>query len=423
MSAEIMRALQPDQQRLLQAINDLANIVEPDTPGWTRRFPSGAYLRGREWLRTRMQNAGLSTRIDAAGNLLAERAGSADLPPILIGSHTDTVLGGGRYDGILGVLGAIEVAQCLDEAGVTLRHPLIVADFLAEEANDYGISCVGSRALAGNFKPEWLDRTLNGLTLADAIRAVGGTPEALGTPLASKGAVAACLELHIEQGPVLDQRGKLLAAVNGIVGIQRGTLVLQGQPDHAGTTPMELRRDALATAAVIISTLEALCRDEPQAVGTVGRLEVSPNQSNVIPGTVTLTAEIRSLDAEILEHTWQALWEAATAAAQQRGVALELLALTSTPPALAERWLVDLVHQVCRRLDDGAIVLPSGAGHDSSQLAQLAPTAMIFVPSIGGRSHCPEEATTPEHLVLGVAALAHAVVAVDQALDAEGHGQ
>lgn len=411
-----MNQLAPDPERLLADLETLAGFTEPATPGWTRRFPSPAYLAGRAWLRGAMEQAGLSTRIDAGGNLLGTQHHTTNLPSILIGSHTDTVLGGGRYDGTLGVLAALEVVRCLADAGITLHHPLMVADFLAEEANAFGISCVGSRALTGTLQPAWLERTLAGVTLAEAIRAAGGNPTHLTKPLLAPSDLAACLELHIEQGPVLDQHGHSLAAVTGIVGIRRGTLHLHGQPDHAGTTPMELRHDALAVAAVIISTLERLCTDSSAAVGTVGRLEVGPNQSNVVPAEVLLTAEIRSLAPAVLEEVWDALMQTATTAAAQRGVQIEQLALTTSPPVQSPPWLVALVHAACRSLDPHAPLLPSGAGHDSSQLARLAPTAMIFVPSVGGRSHCPAEHTDPQHLALGVAALARSVVAVDRTL-------
>jgi N-carbamoyl-L-amino-acid hydrolase len=210
-----MREPQPSLERISHDLDALARFVEPDTPGWTRRFPSQAYLRGRGWLRQRMEQAELRTWVDDAGNLFGRRDGAEDLPPILLGSHTDTVLGGGRYDGPLGVVGAIEAARALGEAGVTLRHPLLVADFLAEEANAFGVSCVGSRALAYGLEPAWLGRAAEGTTLAEAIRACGGHPEELAAPLARPGAFAACLELHIEQGPVLEAQGAALGAATG----------------------------------------------------------------------------------------------------------------------------------------------------------------------------------------------------------------
>ena len=404
----------PNRERLLADLVTLATFVEPGTPGTTRRFPSQAHAAGRRWLRQRMDEAGLHTSIDAAGNLLGVRPGQADLPPIMIGSHSDTVFGGGRYDGALGVLGALEVARTLADAHVTLRHPLVVADYLAEEATDFGVSCIGSRAMTESFDTTWLARTLNGQTLAEAIAAVGGRPDAIGEAERRTGEVAAALELHIEQGPVLESRGIGLAAVSGIVGILRAIFTFQGRPDHAGTTPMALRRDALAAAAEVISAVERIARARPGAVGTVGRLEVRPNQSNVVPGVVELTAEVRHLDETILDGIWEGFIGEAQRICEARGIGLDISAVTRMHPAAPPPWLLELVLAACRELDPNAITLPSGAGHDSAHLAHIAPSAMIFVPSVGGRSHCPEEETRPDDLVRGVAALLHAVVAVDR---------
>lgn len=402
-----------DLERLLGDLETLATFVEPHTPGATRRFPSAAYIAGRAWLRERMEQAGLRTWIDAGGNLFGLLPGARDLPPIVAGSHTDTVMGGGIYDGALGVLGALEVARCLAESGTRLRHPLLVADFLAEEANDFGVSCIGSRSLAYGLEAAWLERTLNGQTLAQALSTIGGDPGGVAAPLLKPGAFSACLELHIEQGPTLETAGAILGAVSGIIGIRRGTFTLAGQPDHAGTAPMALRHDALTAAAELILAVERCARAEAGAVGTVGRLALRPNQSNVVPGEVTLTAEVRHLDPAAIALVWDYVLEAAEAACAERGVTLLLDAHTDAEPAAPPPWLLSLVSDVCRRLDPRALVLPSGAGHDTGHLAHLAPAAMIFVPSAGGRSHCPEEYTAPEHLRAGVTALLHAVAALD----------
>ncbi len=408
-----MNAPHSSLARLLGDLDALASFVEPATRGWTRRFPSQAYLDARVWLRTRMIAARLTTSIDAGGNLFGQRAGREDLPPIVIGSHSDSVAGGGRLDGAYGVLAALEVARTLDEFGIQLRHPLLVADYLAEEANDFGISCVGSRALATGLRAEWLARTVGDTTLAAALAAHGGDPAAVAAPLLTRGAWHACLELHIEQGPVLEARGAALAAVSGIVGIRRGVFELSGRADHAGTAPMALRSDALAAAAALTLALERLCRATPDAVGTVGRLVVEPNQANVVPERVLLTAEVRSLAPEKLELIWGALLAEGDASSEERGVMLRLLSHTDTPAALAPPLLLDQVVAACRSLDPHAPIIASGAGHDSSQTALVAPTAMLFVPSIGGRSHTPAEDTSPEHLSLGTAALLRAVLGVD----------
>lgn len=405
-----------NRARLMADLETLATFTEPGTPGTTRRFPSAAYMSGRAWLRERMEAAGLRTSIDAGGNLFAMLPGEHELPPLVAGSHTDSVMGGGRYDGALGVLGALEVARCLAGSGIRLHHPLLVADFLAEEANDFGVSCVGSRSLAYGLAPEWLDRSIAGQTLGQALAAMGGNPAGVTAPLLAPGAFAACLELHIEQGPVLEAAGATLGAVSGIVGIRRGTFILSGRPDHAGTAPMALRHDALTAAAELILAVERCARAEPGAVGTVGRLALRPNQSNVVPGEVTLTAEIRHLEPAAIALVWNYVLEAAEAACAERGVTLQLDAHTDAEPAAPPAWLLELVYSVCHGLDPRALVLPSGAGHDTGHLAHLAPAAMIFVPSMGGRSHCPEEYTAPEHLCTGVEALMRAIIAVDRRL-------
>lgn len=402
-------------QRLLDDLDALAQFTEPDTPGWTRRFPSDAYRRGRQWLRARMESAGLATDLDAAGNLFGRRTGTVDLPPIHVGSHIDTVMGGGRFDGTLGVLGALEAARAIHEAGIHLHHPLVVADHLSEEATDFAIACLGSLAMCtDHFDPQWLTRAVNGVTLRQALAAMGARPDELGRPLVQPGQIAAFLELHIEQGPVLEARGASLAAVSGIVGIRRAILELTGTANHAGTTPMNLRHDALAAAAHIIVAVEEIAQSHPGAVGTVGKLDLLPNQGNVIPAQVTFMAELRSLDMDELDAMWGKLCQATQAACAARGVKFRFHNETRLDSVTPPRWLHELVLAVCRRHDPSALIIASGAGHDASHLALVAPTAMIFVPSVDGRSHAPEEFTPAADLVRGVQALTDAIIAVDQ---------
>ena len=413
-----MPNLQINSQRLLDDINTLATYTEPDTPGWTRRFPSEAYVRGRKWLRTRMEAEGLRTRQDAAGNLFAQREGKQALPPIYAGSHTDTVMGGGRYDGILGVLGALESARAIREAGIELRHPFVVADYLSEEATDYGIACMGSMiACTRDFKPEWLTRKVGETTLHEAIAQMGGQPDAMFEPSLNKGDVAASLELHIEQGPVLEMRGVRLAAVSGIVGIRRAIFELKGKSNHAGATPMDLRKDPIAALGQMITAIEAIAqRHAPNgngAVGTIGKIEVKPNQGNVIANHVISIPEMRSLNMAELDAMWAEFMMIAQRACAERGVLLQLFNETRLESVVPPQWLHETVLGVCKKLAPDAIATPSGAGHDTNYLALIAPACMIFVPSVDGRSHAPEEHTLPEDLALGVQALAEAIVAVD----------
>jgi beta-ureidopropionase / N-carbamoyl-L-amino-acid hydrolase len=408
-----------NRDRLLDDLFTLATFTEPGTPGWTRRFPSDAYRRGRDWLRERMQAAGLRTSQDAAGNLFGRLGGPG--PAIVSGSHTDTVMGAGRYDGMFGVLGALEAARSIQEAGITLKHPFVVADYLAEEATDYGMACMGSMiAVTRDFKPEFLDRTVSGKTLREAIREMGGTPDHMPSPLFHPGEVAAHFELHIEQGPVLEARGVRLAAVNGIVGIRRAIFELGGTSNHAGATPMDLRHDAIAVLGQLIVKIEEIARrNAPNgngAVGTIGKIDVRPNQANVIANHVTTVPELRSLDMTELDAMWTEFMAFARQVCDERGVSLQLVNETRMLSVLPPDALHTLVREVCRSLYPGAIVTPSGAGHDSNYLGLIAPTHMIFVPSRGGRSHAPEEHTEPDDLALGVQALTACIIAADNAL-------
>ena len=404
--------------RLLHDIETLATFTEPDTPGWTRRFPSEAYKRGRQWLRTHFEAEGLVTHLDRVGNLFARREGSADLKPIHAGSHTDTVMGGGKYDGVLGVLGAFEAARAIREAGIQLRHPLVVSDYLSEEATDYAIACMGSMLMCtDHFKPEWMERTVNDIPLRQAIAEMGGQPDTLGKPLVKQGDIAASLELHIEQGPVLEARNVRLAAVSGIVGIRRALFELKGKANHAGATPMDLRRDAMAAAAQIIVAIERIARAHPGSVGTVGKVLVEPNQGNVIAEKVTIMPEMRSLDMNEVDGMWAEMKAIAQQACAERQVTLQVFNETRLDSVIPPAWLHQIVKDACKRHDPSAIVTPSGAGHDTNYLALIAPAAMIFVPSRDGRSHAPEEYTSPEDLALGVQVLAESIVEVDRYLD------
>ncbi|MFZ5918941.1 MAG: Zn-dependent hydrolase [Chloroflexota bacterium] len=405
----------PNVQRLANDLSTLATFTDPQQPGFTRRPFTGPYRQARHWLRQQMQAAGLRVGLDAAGNLIAARPGSQALPPILIGSHTDTVTGGGRFDGIIGVLGGLEIVRCLDELGIDLRHPLEVVDFLGEEPTQFGVSTVGSRGMVGALDAGLLgQQDAQGHTLREALAELGGRPDDLAGEARQPGSIAAYLELHIEQGPVLDQKGIALAAVTGIAGIRRFHLTIAGQANHAGTTPMSLRRDALVGAAQFVCDVEGICRAEPGAVGTVGHLMVSPNMPNVVPGRVELIAETRSIDPQTIERVEAGLRRRAEQIAGERNLSLSMNLLTDAPPVQADARLLDITLEACRQTAPAALTLPSGAGHDATQLARIAPIGMIFVPSSAGKSHCPEEWTDMEDIALGVQALARALHETDR---------
>ena len=249
------------------------------------------------------EEAGLEVRIDAAANLIGRRPGRLSGPSLMMGSHIDTVRGGGRFDGIAGVVAALEVARQLQELNIQLHHPFEVTAFTAEEVSPFGLSCVGSRAMAGKLTAESLKLKDNGgRTLAEGLVELGGDPGKLDEAVRSGKNLSAFFELHIEQGAVLESAGMPLGVVTGIVGIYRGHIIARGRVDHAGTTPMESRRDALCAAAEAVLAFEAICRKAEGVVGTIGQLDVFPNMGNVVPGQVDLVAEIRSTDTDSLEQ-------------------------------------------------------------------------------------------------------------------------
>jgi len=398
-----------------ERIMELSAIREPKTEGWTRRAFTSAYNEGRKLVRHWMEEAGLRVTIDPAANLIGCLPGADEsLPPVLVGSHTDTVLQGGRFDGVLGVAAGIEVARKL--RGVPLQRGLLVVDFTAEEPTEFGISTVGSRAFVGNLPSEVLVRQdTRGQTLSSALKSAGGEPTSLEGAAHNPGSVYAALELHIEQGPILEQKNKEFGVVTGIVGIGRFKATARGRADHAGTTPMELRKDALTAMAEVVLSLERLCKERASwegsspLVGTVGKLTVIPNAPNVIPAWVEAYGEIRSLDVGTIDEIAQ-LWKLSIEEIQRRrGVAFSLEHLSTSSPVVVDKSMQDHLERVVSSVTPAWMKLPSGAGHDMNQMARIAPVGMLFVPCKEGRSHTPEEWCDPTAVEKGVEALYLAV--------------
>ncbi|OPH57807.1 Zn-dependent hydrolase [Paenibacillus ferrarius] len=412
--------LSPNQERIASDIHKLASLTNPSKPGWTRRPFTSWYALGREWLQEQMAELHMSVHYDAASNLIGSIPGSeSELKPIMVGSHTDTVTGGGRFDGIIGVIAGLELVRVLRESGITLRHPLEIVDFTAEEPSEFGISTIGSRGMVNNLTEEMLLRQdPNGLVLKEAIVLAGGNPDLISEQARKPGDVALYLELHIEQGPILEQSLHRLGVVTGIVGIHRYRIVVEGSPNHAGTTPMTMRSDALTGAAQLVLELEALMNlaYEESVVGTVGKLNVEPNASNVIPGRVEFDLEIRSINSSILVDIIAVYQEKAKRIAHQRGLAIQFDSLSKSEPIRVNNEVQSGIRSACQQTGS-TLDLPSGAGHDGNQISRIAPIGMIFVPSKEGRSHCPEEWTSQEDVALGVEALIRAVLLFDQRLD------
>lgn len=403
--------------RIAADIDALAAITEPDRP-WTRRAFTPMFLEGRAWLEQAMQQAGAVSQIDHAGNLVGVVPGNRpELGSIMIGSHSDTVPDGGRFDGIAGVVVALEVARALRDQGVVLDHTLEVVDFLAEEVSIFGVSCIGSRGMSGTRPPEWLARTHDGVTLERAITKVGGVPHAV----AQRDDIRAFLELHIEQGPVLQNEQLDVGVVTAIAGITRIEIVVEGRADHAGTTPMSARKDALTTAAWIALGVEelgkALAAGDTHFAATVGEFEMTPNAANVVPARVRMLIDARAELRDDMERFIDELERGVAAIAEKTGVAVEAPRIVSdNQPTPCDPDLLTVLDAACESAGARYRRMASGAGHDTAWMARITKAAMIFVPCVNGRSHAPDEFATTEDIALGAQVLLDAVVALDKQL-------
>jgi N-carbamoyl-L-amino-acid hydrolase len=328
----------------------------------------------------------------------------------MFGSHIDSVPDGGNYDGDVGSMGAIEVARTLAEAGITTRRPIEVVIFQNEEGGLYG-----SRAMIGELTAREFDLvSRSGKTIREGIRFLGGDPDRLSTAVRRRGDVAAYLELHIEQGGTLDEAGINIGVVEGIVGIRWYEVTIEGFANHAGTTPMNQRRDALLAAAELVTAVNRVVTSVPgRQVGTVGRIQALPGAPNVIPGRVVLTVEIRDLSAERIEMLSGQVRAEGERIASSTGTTMEWRLINENLPAPTDERVRRVIAESARRLGLSTRPLPSGAGHDAQDMARIAPVGMIFVPSVGGISHSPREFTRPEDVANGANVLLHSVLAVD----------
>jgi N-carbamoyl-L-amino-acid hydrolase len=360
-----------------------------------------------------MQDAGLVVRIDTAGNIIGRReGGDPRLPAIMTGSHIDSVPGGGNYDGDVGVLGAIEVAQLLAEHDIRLRHPLEIVSFTDEEGG-----LIGSLAMTGRLEAAALDvLSHSGKTIRDGIRAVGGDSGRLGEALRKPGELKAFIELHIEQGAILHENKVDIGVVEGIVGIHWWDVTIDGVANHAGTTPMNRRRDALLSAAELALAVNRVATSIPgRQVATVGKIRAEPGAPNVIPGRVVMSLEIRDLAAEKIQTVYESIRAEAEriATARQTPIAFKELSVASEPAPTDER-MRRIIAAAATSLGLSHRLMPSGAGHDAQDMTHIAPTGMIFVPSVDGVSHSPKEYTSPADIANGANVLLRTVLAIDR---------
>ena len=416
-------ALAVSRDRLQADLEAIAAYTDPDVP-YTRRAFTPRYVEARRWLAERMAEAGLSARVDPAGNLIGRLEGPPGTetgPVLMLGAHTDTVQAGGRFDGIVGVLGAVELVRCLREAGFSLSRPLEVVDFVCEEPTIVGLSPLGSRLMAGDVTPAMVAAAVTpfGQPLPEAIADLGGEPGRLAEVRRRPGDVDGYLELHIEQGPVLERAGLEVGVVTVVAAPCRGAVTITGVADHAGATSMRDRRDALAGAAELTLAVERVVSTPDlidESVGTVGFMQVTPNMVNVIPGRVELSLEVRSTRGEDLAWAREAIESELAAIASRRGLDAAIEWQHLEEPVSIPDPMQEAVVQACDDLGIKHLRLPSRASHDAARLAPVAPVGMVFIPCLGGRSHCPEEWADINHVVTGTRVLGQALLRLSERL-------
>ena len=406
-----MTFLQINGARLLNSLHALGQIGALPGGGVNRLALTDADREGRDWTVSRMRELGMRVAVDAIGNIVGTYPGTDDLPPVMVGSHIDTVRTGGLYDGNYGVLAGLEVITTLREAGIQTRRPLAVAVFTNEEGARFQPDMMGSLVYVGGLPLQDALATADadGTTVQAELQRIGyqGTA-AVGAPV-----VDSYVELHIEQGPVLEQMGLQIGVVEGVQGISWTEFTVEGQSNHAGTTPMALRHDAAFVAAqVTVFVRELSVRMGGRQLSTVGAVRLSPNLVNVIANKAVFTVDLRNTDGAALAQAERELHAYTQQAAQAEGARITYRTLARFDPVDFDPAVVDLVEQQTQALGASHQRMPSGAGHDAQMLARVCPSAMIFVPSAGGLSHNVREHTEPADLQLGAQVLLQVVLAL-----------
>ena len=400
-------SIEIDAERLWFRLYELAEIGRSEGGGVTRLSFTEEERAAKDLVASYMREAGLEVREDVAGNLIGRREGSdPEVPVVLAGSHVDSVPNGGDFDGPLGVLAAVEALQVMEERDLNTRRPIEVVAFTDEEGARFGFGMIGSRATAGTLTPEDLDREdENGVSIAQAMRDCSLDPERIGEAARPEGSIHTYVELHIEQGKILENEALPVGVVTGIAGPVWLRLILEGEAGHAGTTPMGLRRDALSAAAAIIGTVEREAARTGTTVGTVGQLELKPGGINIIPGHVSFSLDLRDIDQDVRDEVEVRISDEAGRLCEERGIVLETQTLQRLPPVLCSDLVREATKEACDALAFEPFELASGAGHDGMHLADLCPIGMVFVRSKDGLSHNPDEYSSREDCAAGAEVL------------------
>ena len=404
----------------MRDLNAVSRIGIGDHGSVTRLVFSIKELRSRQFLIHQMRQIGLQIHIDRIGNIFGKLDGqNAKAPALLVGSHLDTVLHGGKFDGTMGVIAALEATRTLKEQKIVLRSPVEVVCFVGEESSRFGYSTLGSSLVAGEVHAKDLAHAADaqGNKLADILASMGINRNNLRSMRRDPSTIKAYLELHIEQGPILEAKKKPIGIVTSIAAPTRFRVVFTGQADHSGTTPMEMRRDALVAASELIVAVEEICRryshmEKGRAVGTVGAMKIEPGVINAIPGRAELSVDIRSITGEAKKRVVRLVQARIREIARRRKIRAEILPLREEDPVSLDKRLIRLLTECCESRNIAYEIMPSGAGHDAMQMAKVTPAGMLFIPSRRGISHSPLEWSEPEDICLGAQLLLDSIIRI-----------
>ncbi|MBX6424911.1 MAG: M20 family metallo-hydrolase [Variibacter sp.] len=411
-----MRNLVVDAERLWSDLMEAAAIGGTAKGGVCRLTLTDLDRQVRDWFKARCEALGLTVTVDDMGTMFARRAGQRnDLPPIAFGSHLDTQPTGGKFDGALGVLAALEAVRTLVEAGYETYAPIEIVNWTNEEGARFAPSMTASGVFAGVFTRDWAaartDR--DGVSFGAALEAIGYR----GEEPCGRHPLSAFFELHIEQGPILEMEGKDIGVVTGVQGLRWYEVLVTGQDAHTGATPMHMRRNALLGAARLVDRVDAIAlAHAPLAVGTVGMMEVRPNSRNVVPGEVFLTVDLRHPESAVLDSMERALVASLSEICDPLGLRVSMERIADAPPVRFDPDCVASVRAAAAAAGYATRDIVSGAGHDAAYVARVAPTAMIFVPSRGGISHNEAEFSSKEQCAAGAQVLLQAVLDYDRRL-------
>ena len=402
--------------RISKRLEDLAEFGIDALGGWSRPSYTGEYAKAYNLVKRWMEEAGMVVRNDAIGNLFARMEGEEDgLPVVAAGSHIDTVKNGGKFDGNAGVIGALEVAQIMKENNIRPKHPYEVIVFVEEEGSRFGTGLLGSRAMLGEVDEAFLDqkKDKDGISIAQALEDWGLDPSKVQEAKVKTGYYKAYFEIHIEQGSVLDNLNIPIGIVEGIAAPVWMKVKLKGRSDHAGATPMNIRRDAFLAAAEASLSAEIIAKEVGKAtVATVGKINVFPGGANIVPGEVEMFFDVRDIDANLRDHAIERIKASIEEICDRRNITFESEEVLKVDPCILPKWIIDTVEEGAKETGLGYHRMISGAGHDAQLMAKITDVGMLFMPSIEGRSHCPEENTKIEDVVACVQALLNTTMKV-----------